>query len=91
MCGGVRKLSRPMLLCQEMSQMIPTPLQVMARTQDQIYQGTPVDAGRSTAGLSTALKMAQAGVEHAFDAEQLLVSGLEARVDGVKPRIHDLL
>ena len=69
MCGGVRKLSRPMLLCQEMSQMMPTPLQVIARTQHQMYQGTPVDAGRCTVGLSTALKMAQPGVEHAFDAE----------------------
>src|SRR5260370_34249025 len=75
-----------MLLCQEMSQMMPTPLHVIARTQHQMYQGTPVVAGRCIAGLSPALKMAQPGVEHAFDAEQLLVSGLEARVDDLLQR-----
>src|SRR5229473_1090784 len=40
-CAGVQNVSRPMLLCQEMSHTPPTPPQVTAMTLAQIYQGTP--------------------------------------------------
>src|SRR5437667_9164319 len=47
MCAAVQKLSRPMLLCQEMSQTLPTLPEVTAITQAQMYQGTPVDSARA--------------------------------------------
>jgi hypothetical protein len=38
--AGVRKLSRPMERCQEMSQWMPTIAEVTAMTESQMYQGT---------------------------------------------------
>src|SRR5690349_4740610 len=38
-CAGVQNVSRPMLLCHEMSQTPPMALDVMAATQHHTYQG----------------------------------------------------
>src|SRR5262249_3458180 len=45
--AGVQKVSRPILLCQEMSHTLPTLPEVTASTQAQIYQGTRVDSARA--------------------------------------------
>src|SRR5258708_40346568 len=39
--GTVQKVSRPTLLCQEMSQMLPIPPHTAANTQAQMCHGTP--------------------------------------------------
>src|SRR5258708_27144152 len=47
--GAVQKVSRPMLLCQEMSQMLPIPPQTAANTQAQMCHGTPVETSAEAA------------------------------------------
>src|ERR1700740_2914736 len=38
-CAGVQKVSRPMVMCQEMSQYSPLEMQAVASTELQRYQG----------------------------------------------------
>src|SRR5262245_49828606 len=43
MCAGVQNVSRPMLRCQEMSQIVPTTMLVVARAAMGMIQGTAAD------------------------------------------------
>ena len=51
MCGVVQNVSRPTLSCQEMSHAPPITLEMTARRQDQIYQGTESVAAETWAAV----------------------------------------
>src|SRR5271154_6657653 len=48
-CAGVQKVSRPMDMCQEMSQYKPTTVDVTASAELHTYQGTAAASAAATA------------------------------------------
>src|SRR5215467_10096139 len=51
-CAGVQNVSRPIPMCQEISQYRPTLVEVTANTEDQMYQG--IEAARTEDSSATA-------------------------------------